>query len=127
MPLTLIAQPPFFLVSQSWINSARVESLCQSIYFPLNPVAAGSFTLFYGLLFYIIRDYLHAGDTDLARFDLQSSLKLCEQYFATGLSTPEIMVDPTLEKIQALLLGVRRCLLCLPILTVAGYESTRGI
>ncbi|PWY94231.1 C6 transcription factor [Aspergillus sclerotioniger CBS 115572] len=102
------SQPPFFLVSQSWINSARVESLCQSIYFPLNPVPAGTLTLFYGLLFYIIRDYLHAEDPDLARFDLQSSLKICEHYFATGLSMPEIMVDPTLEKVQALLLGVMK-------------------
>ncbi|PYH98007.1 hypothetical protein BO71DRAFT_447549 [Aspergillus ellipticus CBS 707.79] len=102
------SQPPFFLVSQSWIDSTRVESLCQAIYFPLNPVPAGSFTLFYGLLFYIIRDYLHAGDHELARYDLPSSLELCENQFLSSLSKPELMVDPTLEKIQSLLLGVTK-------------------
>ncbi|PWY79324.1 C6 transcription factor, partial [Aspergillus heteromorphus CBS 117.55] len=102
------SQPPFFLVSQSWVDSTRVEFLCQSIYFPLNPVPAGSLTLFYGLLFYIIRDYLHAGDHDLANFDLPSSLELCEQQFLAGLSNPELMIDPTLEKIQSLLLGVTK-------------------
>ncbi|OJZ84690.1 hypothetical protein ASPFODRAFT_192804 [Aspergillus luchuensis CBS 106.47] len=100
------SQPPFFLVSQSWIDSTRVEHLCQSIYFPLNPVPPGSLTLFYGILFYVIRDYLHAGDPDLAHFDLQSSLALCERHFAAGLSGPEVISEPTLEKIQALLLGV---------------------
>ncbi|GLA52319.1 hypothetical protein AnigIFM63604_009168 [Aspergillus niger] len=100
------SQPPFFLVSQSWLDSTRVEHLCQSIYFPLDPVPPGSLTLFYGILFYVIRDYLHAGDPDLAHFDLQLSLELCERHFVAGLSKPEIMFEPTLEKIQALLLGV---------------------
>lgn len=83
-----------------------MEHLCQSIYFPLNPVPPGSLTLFYGILFYVVRDYLHAGDPDLAQFDLQLSLELCERHFVAGLSKPEIMFEPTLEKIQALLLGV---------------------
>lgn len=101
------AKPPFFLVSHSWRDLLQVESLCQSIYFPINPVPAGSLTLLYGLLYYIIRDYLHEGHPDLARYDLASSARICERRFYLGLNSYELMADPTIEKIQALLIGVR--------------------
>ncbi|KAE8375755.1 C6 transcription factor [Aspergillus bertholletiae] len=100
------AKPPFFLVSHSWRDLLQVESLCQSIYFPVNPVPAGSLTLLYGLLYYIIRDYLHDGHPELARYDLSSSAKTCERRFYLGLNSYELMADPTIEKIQALLIGI---------------------
>ncbi|KAF7595392.1 hypothetical protein BBP40_006386 [Aspergillus hancockii] len=100
------AKPPFFLVSHSWRDFMQVESLCQSIYFPLNPVPVGSLTLLYGLLYYIIRDYLHEGHPDLSRFDLSSIAKLCEHRFYSGLNSYEMIADPTIEKIQALLIGI---------------------
>ncbi|KAE8153780.1 hypothetical protein BDV25DRAFT_168297 [Aspergillus avenaceus] len=100
------AKPPFFLVSHSWKDFLQIEALCQSIYFPLNPVPAGSLTLLYGLLYYIIRDYLHEGNPDLARFDLLSSAQACERRFYAGLNSYEMMEYPTLEKIQALLIGI---------------------
>ncbi|RAL14501.1 transcription factor domain-containing protein [Aspergillus homomorphus CBS 101889] len=102
------AQLPFGLVSQSWINASRIESLCHSIYFPIDPAPAGTLTLFYGLFFYIIRDYLHAQEPDLVRYDLSAALELCEKQLAAGLTSPAIMIDPTLEKIQALLIGVTK-------------------
>ncbi|PYH77396.1 hypothetical protein BO82DRAFT_345152 [Aspergillus uvarum CBS 121591] len=101
------AQPPFTLVSQSWIDASRIESLCHSIYFPLDPVPAGTFTLFYGLFFYVIRDYFHAQDPDLARYDLSATLQTCEAQLDAGLREPAIMIEPTLEKIQALLIGAQ--------------------
>lgn len=100
------AQPPFCLVSHSWRDYLQVESLCQSIYFPSDPIPAGSVTLLHGLLYFIIRDYLHEDDSDLARFDAAGYCKLCEDRFVTGLKNFEMMTDPTLEKLQALLLGV---------------------
>ncbi|KAL2813878.1 fungal-specific transcription factor domain-containing protein [Aspergillus granulosus] len=100
------AHPPFFLVSQSWKNARQLESLCQSIYFPLEPVSTGSTTLLHGLLYFVIRDYIHDGDPDLARFDLSSSKAFCERNFSAALNSYQMMVDPTLEKVQALLIGV---------------------
>ncbi|KAL3442450.1 fungal-specific transcription factor domain-containing protein [Aspergillus insuetus] len=100
------AHPPFFLVSQSWKNTRQLESLCQSIYFPLEPVSTGSLTLLHGLLYFVIRDYMHEGDPDLARFDLPSSKAFCERSFSAGLNSYQMMVDPSLEKVQALLIGV---------------------
>ncbi|KAL4985588.1 fungal-specific transcription factor domain-containing protein [Aspergillus falconensis] len=99
------AQPPFFLVCQSWKDVRQLESLCQSIYFPLEPIPSGSTTLLHGLLYFVIRDYMHEGDPDLARFDLPSSKSFCERQFSAGLDNPQMLSDPTLEKVQALLIG----------------------
>ena len=83
-----------------------IEKLCQRIYFPSEPVPAGSITLMHGLLYFIIRDYLHDDDDALALFDCASYVDLCEQNFRLGLQSHEIIVNPTLEKAQALLIAV---------------------
>ncbi|KAI9035861.1 transcription factor domain-containing protein [Aspergillus affinis] len=100
------AQPPFFLVSHSWRDLLQIEMLCQSLYFPLQPVPAGSVTLFHGLFFYIIRDYLHQGHPDLTHYNLAASVEFCERHFFDGLNSYEMMTAPTLEKVQALLIGI---------------------
>jgi hypothetical protein len=58
------------------------------------------------LLYYIIRDYLHEESSDLARFDLAAYARFCERHFLAGLKSYEMMCDPTLQKVQALLIGV---------------------
>ncbi|KKK25394.1 hypothetical protein P175DRAFT_0530702 [Aspergillus ochraceoroseus IBT 24754] len=100
------AHPPFFLVNQSWKDAHQLESLCQSIYFPIETIPPGSMTLLHGLLYFIIRDYMHERDPDLARFDLASSEAFCEKNFSHGLNSYQMVVYPTLEKVQALLIGV---------------------
>ncbi|KAL4925689.1 transcription factor domain-containing protein [Aspergillus undulatus] len=102
------AHPPFFLVSQSWKETRQLESLCQSIYFPIEPIPAGATTLLHGLLYFLIRDYIHEGEPDLAHFDLSSSKTFCERNFSIGLNSPQILTDPTLEKVQALLIGITK-------------------
>jgi hypothetical protein len=57
-------------------------------------------------MYFVVRDYLHEGDPDLAHFDLSSSKLFCERHFSAGLDHPQMLSDPTLEKVQALLIGV---------------------
>ncbi|KAM0096655.1 hypothetical protein ACP6JE_008851 [Aspergillus fumigatus] len=71
-----------------------------------DPIPAGSLTLLHGLLYYIIRDYLHEECSDLARFDLAAYAGFCERHFLAGLKSYEMMCDPTLQKVQALLIGI---------------------
>jgi hypothetical protein len=99
-------QPPFFLTTHSWRDVRQIEALCHAIYFPVDPIPAGSLTLLHGLLYYIIRDYLHEECSDLARFDLAAYAGFCERQFLAGLKSYEMMCDPTLQKVQALLIGV---------------------
>lgn len=83
-----------------------METLCQSIYFPLQPVPIGSLALLHGLLYFIIRDYMHEHSADLAPYDLASSAAFCERQFSAALHSHDMMVNPSLEKIQAFLIGV---------------------
>ncbi|OJJ50225.1 hypothetical protein ASPZODRAFT_58444 [Penicilliopsis zonata CBS 506.65] len=99
-------QPPFSLVSHSWGNHIQIETLCQKIYFPSESLAPGSTTLLHGLLYYIIRDYAHEDTHQLPNPDFINYIKLCERNFSSGLNSYEMMVNPTLEKVQALLIGV---------------------
>lgn len=100
------AQPPFFLVNNSWRDYLQIERLCQKIYFPSEPITAGSITLMHGLLYFIIRDYIHIGDTSLTHSDCALYADMCEKSFVSGLKTYDMLVSPTLEKVQALLIGV---------------------
>ncbi|PGH36814.1 hypothetical protein GX50_00271 [[Emmonsia] crescens] len=103
------AQPPFFLVNNSWRDYLQIERLCQKIYFPSEPITAGSITLMHGLLYFIIRDYIHIGDTSLTHSDCALYADMCEKSFVSGLKTYDMLVSPTLEKVQALLIGVIKC------------------
>ncbi|QSS49462.1 C6 transcription factor [Histoplasma capsulatum var. duboisii H88] len=129
-------QPPFFLVHNSWRDYLQIEKLCQKIYFPSEPITAGSITLLHGLLYFIIRDYIHIGDTSLPQPDCAIYADMCEKNFVQGLKSYDIFVSPTLEKVQALLIGVIKCQeetnlpLCWTYLSVAfdmcqsmGYHS----
>ncbi|KAK2800055.1 hypothetical protein FQN51_006294 [Onygenales sp. PD_10] len=99
-------QPPFYLVNNSWRDYLQIERLCQKVYFPSDPIPAGSITLMHGLLYYIIRDYHHLGDATLADSDCTLYADLCEKSFRLGLKSYDMIVNPTLEKVQALLIGV---------------------
>ncbi|KAH3072692.1 hypothetical protein KXV27_000035 [Aspergillus fumigatus] len=93
------------------LSQAKVELLPQEFVIALikkvkDPIPAGSLTLLHGLLYYIIRDYLHEECSDLARFDLAAYAGFCERHFLAGLKSYEMMCDPTLQKVQALLIGI---------------------
>ncbi|KAF4214232.1 hypothetical protein CNMCM8980_006917 [Aspergillus fumigatiaffinis] len=94
------------------LSQSKVELLPQEFLITLikkvkvDPIPAGSLTLLHGLLYYIIRDYLHEECSDLARFDLAAYAGFCERHFLAGLKSYEMMCDPTLQKVQALLIGI---------------------
>ena len=102
------AKPPFFLVYHRLHEHVRIEALCQKIYFPSEPIPAGSTTLLYGLLYYVIRDYMHEEDSELSGFDCASYAEICLCQFNQDLKNLEMIVNPTLEKVQAMLVAVSR-------------------
>lgn len=100
------ASPPFYLVCHSLHEHAQVEALCQKIYFPSEPIPAGSTTLLYGLLYYVIRDYMHEEDSELSGFDCASHAESCLRKFNEDLRSFEMGINPTLEKVQAMFIAV---------------------
>lgn len=98
--------PPFYLVCHSLHEHVQLETLCQKIYFPSEPIPAGSTTLFYGLLYYVIRDYLHEEDPELSAFDCASYADICLRQFNLDMKSFEAWSNPTLEKVQVMLIAV---------------------
>lgn len=104
------ARPPFYLVYHRLYEHVQIEALCQKIYFPSEPIPAGSTTLLYGLLYYVIRDYMHEEDSEISGFDCAAYAEICLRQFNQDLKSLEMVVNPTLEKVQAMLVSVNRLL-----------------
>jgi hypothetical protein len=100
--------PPFYLVCHSLLEHVQLEALCRKIYFPSEPIPGGSTTLLYGLLYYVIRDYLHEMDPDLSAFDCDSYARVCQRQFDLEMKNFEAWSNPTLEKVQAMLIAVSK-------------------
>lgn len=80
----------------------------------------------YGMLWNIIREYIHFDDPILAKFDGNKYAEVCETNFHAGIETYELLVDPTFDNAFALMLAVRKCPAILKRkLTGAGQQSTR--
>ena len=121
------ARPSISLVAFSYKGVAVLETLCQKVYFPLEPPPAGSTTFFYGFLYFVIRDYWGQQDPALREYDAQAMIDLCETRFCAGLEKFETLTVPVMPNIQALLLGVSviNMLQLLHILTrLPGDQST---
>ncbi|KAI4743747.1 hypothetical protein E4T50_05859 [Aureobasidium sp. EXF-12298] len=99
------ARPSISLVAFSYKGVAVLETLCQKVYFPLEPPPAGSMTFFYGFLYFVIRDYWGQQDPALREYDAQAMIDLCETRFCAGLEKFETLTVPVMPNIQALLLG----------------------
>ncbi|KAI4718190.1 hypothetical protein E4T48_05613 [Aureobasidium sp. EXF-10727] len=99
------ARPSVSLVAFSYRGVAQLEALCQKVYFPLEPLPAGSMTFFYGFLYFVIRDYWSQQDPALREYDAQAIIDLCETRFCAGLEKFETLTVPVIPNIQALLVG----------------------
>ncbi|KAI4849735.1 hypothetical protein E4T44_03164 [Aureobasidium sp. EXF-8845] len=102
---TAKARPSISLVAFSFKGVEVLETLCQKVYFPLEPPPVGSMTFFYGFLYFVIRDYWSQQDPALREYDAQAVIDLCEARFCAGLEKFETLTVPVMPNIQALLLG----------------------
>jgi hypothetical protein len=80
--------------------------LCEKVYFPRKPFSKGELTLMNGMLFYVFREYSKKNDKSFTSFDMAKWSKLCEKNFICALQDYECLVNPTLENIQCLMIGV---------------------
>lgn len=95
---------PLVVLHMGLREQSSLEDLCKKIYFPTEPVSKGETTLLNGLLFYVFAEYCQDADAIASNYPIY--MQLCEKNFVTGLQDYECLVTPTLENIQALLLGV---------------------
>jgi len=85
----------------------QLERLCQSVYFPTEPVSIASVTLVNGMIHYLIKELMFDGDYGLCKgYDLKILSDQAEQNFHLGVETYEILAHPSHESVKVLMLAV---------------------
>ncbi|KAJ5326382.1 uncharacterized protein N7506_009484 [Penicillium brevicompactum] len=96
---------PIFLSSYAVTDLSLVESLCQSIYFPVSSITIGQITSMHGVFFFLLKEYQALKDSLCQQFDFELHLAQCEKNFSMGLETFDIMVMPSFDNILGLIMG----------------------
>ncbi|CAG8929165.1 unnamed protein product [Penicillium salamii] len=96
---------PIFLSSYAVNDLKLVESLCQSIYFPIKSISIGQIASMHGIFYYLLKEYEAMKDSLCQQFDFPAQIAQCEKNFIMGLETYEIMSVPSFDNILGLTMG----------------------
>jgi hypothetical protein len=89
------------------INDPRIlETLCQRVYFPMEPVSVGQVTGMHGIIYYILREYVSLSDPICNQYDIKAHMATCERRLRAGLGSVDILSVPSFDNILSLILGV---------------------
>ncbi|KAF3925242.1 hypothetical protein ABW20_dc0105123 [Dactylellina cionopaga] len=98
--------PSVHYLAYAMRDQMALEKLCQSIYFPTEPVTLGQITTMHGLLMFLLQEYIALNDSILNGWDAPAFLRICEKNLHIGCQSYEIMAVPNIDNIKALLLGI---------------------
>lgn len=90
----------------------EINVLCQDLFFPAEPCTIATFITAHTTLYYLFRD-LPLKDMEalnLTRSEVTSLVDMCVKNSQTAFSNLRLVMDPTYENIQALMIGVSICL-----------------
>lgn len=85
-----------------------LTGLCQSIYFPAEPYTIATFITVHTALYYLFRD-LPLSDMEvlnMPRSEAQSMVDICVKNAEMACRNLRLVMDPTYENLQALMMGV---------------------
>lgn len=81
--------------------------MCQSVYFPTEPVPTVTLTLLNGMLYYMIVELMFESDCGLYKdYDIKSFAEQAERNFHLGVETYEVFAHPSHESVKVLMLAV---------------------
>lgn len=83
-----------------------LERLSQRIYFPVNAVSTGEYTVFFGLLAFASRELLELDHHAMPEDELRHYHDICQRNFQSGIRSHELIAVPTLENTLALVIAV---------------------
>jgi hypothetical protein len=96
----------------------KFTEICSDVYRQNGNCPPGRLVVFFGGLHYLFAEYNTFNLGPVLRNDYPQFIALCERNFEALLSSMPLLIPPTLETIQALLLGVSPDI---PILLFAKY------
>ncbi len=83
-----------------------LKSLCQRIYFPVDPVSVGDLTLLNGMLFFALWEIQLRSDHDLDPQEVAQYRVICDANFRNGVESAEIAAVATYEHTLTLSIAV---------------------
>lgn len=90
------------------LSLQEINALCQDLYFPADPCTIATFITAHTTLYYLFRD-LSSKDLDvldLNSSDVKSLVDMCVKNAQVAFKNLRLLMDPTYENLQALLIGV---------------------
>lgn len=86
------------------INFTQFNDLCKRVYFATEDYSTAAFSLVNGGLYYLFSEVGSVRGKNVAEF--QECAAICRSNFEYALGKFDLFTSPTLENIQALVLGV---------------------
>jgi hypothetical protein len=86
----------------------EITGLCQNIYFPAEPYTIATFITVHTALYYLFRD-LPLSDMEelnMSRSEVKSMVDICVKNAEVACRNLRLVMDPTYENLQALMMGV---------------------
>ncbi|WJG34608.1 uncharacterized protein FOBCDRAFT_213798 [Fusarium oxysporum Fo47] len=132
---------PIFLCSFLINDPSLFETLCQQAYYTAAPLSLGQATSMYGVMYYVLKEYVLLQSPLAQEHDLKAHISTCERNFSRGIETYQALAMPCFENVFSLALGMTKAqeegkpFLCCTLLAAAashcrmlGYcqEATYG-
>jgi len=104
--LTSPAKRPIFLCSFLINDPSLFETLCRQAYFTATPLSLGQATSMYGILYYLLKEYVLLQSPLAQKHDLKVHTSTCERNLCRGIETYQTLAMPCFENVLSLALGV---------------------
>ncbi|PHH88125.1 hypothetical protein CDD83_7945 [Cordyceps sp. RAO-2017] len=101
----LRGSPSLLFLSQPVQDPSQLESLCQRIYFPINPLSIGELTVFHGMLYFAMQDMESSMQSAIKPGEVDRYRSICWANFQAGMDSHELAAIPTYENTLALTLA----------------------
>ncbi|KAH8897257.1 hypothetical protein GQ53DRAFT_837919 [Thozetella sp. PMI_491] len=117
---------PIFMCSYIINDPQLLETLCRNVYFPITPAPTGQVTAMYGLLFFLLKEFIALQHPLGEKYDLVASSERCREIFTAGIETYDLLAIPCFENVLSLALGVTKAqedgklLLCCSLISAAA-------
>ncbi|KAF5005909.1 hypothetical protein FDECE_7667 [Fusarium decemcellulare] len=102
----LKAHSAILLAGYAITNLSLIESLCQKVYFPTEPVSVGHVTCVNGILYMVFRELEVLEIPLLKDFNSAELIAQAERNFNLGIETFDVLAVPSFENVLALAIAV---------------------
>lgn len=106
LSLTSPVNRPIFLCSFLINDPSLFETLCQQAYYTAAPLSLGQATSMYGVMYYVLKEYVLLQSPLAQEHDLKAHISTCERNFSRGIETYQALAMPCFENVFSLALGV---------------------